>query len=291
VPLEPKRVERSIRDRSEGADHDRVERSIRDRSEGARRDQYQAASGEPFLPPPSGHSPAPARRTLKGRLADLLLVGLAFVVGACALTAYTTFRIWQVGQQDGRRPVDAIVVLGAAQYNGRPSGALAARLDHAIELYKDGYAPYLITTGGNLPGDRTTEAETGYCYAVKHGVPASAILLENTGSDTLESLQHVRAIFDAYGLHTALFVSDRSHMLRVLRLAQDQGIEAWASPTETSPDDMVGQLIYNSMVHELGGMALYLLVDQDPDSLGRPTTTTTTPTGPVILGSTTSARC
>jgi uncharacterized SAM-binding protein YcdF (DUF218 family) len=196
-------------------------------------------------------------------------VTLAFVLGACALTAYTTLRIWQVGQQDGRRNVDAIVVLGTAQYNGRPSAALAARLDHAIDLYNAGYARYLITTGGNLPGDRTTEAETGYCYAVKQGgVPPSAILMENTGRDTLESIQHVRAIFDAYGLHTALFVSDRSHMLRILRLAQDQGIEAWASPTTTSPDDNDQDLAYKSMVHELGGLGLYAFVEEDPGLAG-----------------------
>ena len=211
----------------------------------------------------------PPRLTWRRRLSDLLLVALAFCLGACALTAYTTFRIWQVGHQDGRHYVDAIVVLGAAQYNGRPSGALAARLDHAIELYKEGYAPYLITTGGNLPGDRTTEAETGFCYATKQGgLPASAILMENTGRTTEESIQHVRAIFDARGLHTALFVSDRSHMLRILRLAQDLGIEAWASPTETSPDDIDQDLVYKSMVHELGGLGLYLLVGEDPDSSG-----------------------
>jgi uncharacterized SAM-binding protein YcdF (DUF218 family) len=197
----------------------------------------------------------------------------AFCLGALALTAYTTFRIWQVGQQDGRRHVDAIVVLGAAQYNGRPSGALAARLDHAIELYKEGYAPYLITTGGNLPGDLTTEAETGRRYAIARGVPASAILFENTGRDTLESLQNVRAIFDEYGLHTALFVSDRSHMLRVLRLAQDQGIEAWASPTTTSPDDIEPDLVFNSMVHELGAMALYAFVNDGSVPGGGPPAT------------------
>jgi len=209
-----------------------------------------------------GHRTTPGQR-----VRDLVLVTLAFVIAACALTAYTTFRIWQVGQQDGRRNVDAIVVLGTAQYNGRPSAALAARLDHAIELYNAGYARYLITTGGNLPGDRTTEAETGYCYAVKHGgVPSSAILMENTGRDTLESIQHVRAIFETYGLHTALFVSDRSHMLRVLRLAQDQGIEAWASPTTTSPDDNDPNLAYKSIAHELGGLGLYAFVEEDSDA-------------------------
>jgi uncharacterized SAM-binding protein YcdF (DUF218 family) len=211
------------------------------------------------------------RLTWGERLRDLLLVILLFALGGCALTAYTTFRIWQVGQQDGRRHVDAIVVLGAAQYNGRPSGALAARLDHAIELYKEGDAPYLITTGGNLPGDNYTEAQTGFNYATKRGVPASAILMEDTGHTTLESIRNVRAILDARGLHTALFVSDRSHMLRVLRVAQDQGIEAWSSPTETSPDDIDATLLYKSMVHELGGLSLYLFVNADPDTIAAPT--------------------
>jgi uncharacterized SAM-binding protein YcdF (DUF218 family) len=210
------------------------------------------------------------RPTLGQRLRDLLLVALLFCLAGCGLTAYTSFRIWQVGQQDGRRNVDAIVVLGAAQYNGRPSGALAARLDHAIELYKRGYAQYLITTGGNLPGDRTTEAETGRCYAVtKGGLPAAHILMENTGGSTLESIQNVKAIFQARGLHTALFVSDRSHMLRILRLAADQGIEAWASPTETSPDDLDSDLASKSMIHEVGGMGLTIFANQDPDPTGR----------------------
>lgn len=209
-----------------------------------------------------------ARLTPGERLRDLLLVAFAFLLGATLLTGYAAFRIWQVGQEDGRRPVDAIVVLGAAQYNGRPSGALAARLDHAIELYKAGVAPYLITTGGKLPGDNYTEAQTGFNYATKRGVPASAILMEDTGRTTLESIQHVKTIFDAHGFQTALFVSDRSHMLRVLRQAQDQGIEAWSSPTATSPDDIDSTLAYKSLIHELGGIGLYLFVNEDVDSGG-----------------------
>jgi vancomycin permeability regulator SanA len=198
----------------------------------------------------------------------VLLVLVAFALAGGALTAYTTFRIWQVGQQDTRQHVDAIVVLGAAQYNGRPSPVLQARLDHAIELYNDGYAPYLITTGGKMEGDNYTEAQTGFIYATKRGVPAAAILMEDTGSTTLESMQHVRAVFDAHGLHTALFVSDRSHMLRVLRLAQDQGIEGWASPTTTSPDDTSANLHYKSMVHELGAFAQYVFINADPGGDG-----------------------
>jgi uncharacterized SAM-binding protein YcdF (DUF218 family) len=221
---------------------------------------------------PRGLTAQASRPRLKWgeRLRDLLLVGVAFALGAGLLTAYTALRIWQVGQADGRRHVDAIVVLGAAQYNGRPSGALAARLDHAIELYKEGDAPYVITTGGKLPGDNYTEAQTGFNYATKRGVPASAILMETTGRTTLESIRNVRAIFDAHGFQTALFVSDRSHMLRVLVLAHDQGIEAWSSPTETSPDDIDASLIYKSMIHELGGLGLYVFVNADPDTVQDP---------------------
>jgi uncharacterized SAM-binding protein YcdF (DUF218 family) len=200
--------------------------------------------------------------SLRRRLADLILVGLAFSLGAAAITGYTVFRIWQVGQQDNRRHVDAIVVLGAAQYNGRPSAVLAARLDHAIALYKEGWAPYLVFTGGKLPGDVYTEAETGRRYAIARGVPASAILMENTGSTTLESIRNVRAIFDANELRSALFVSDRTHMLRVLRQASDQGIDAWGSPTDTSPADTDPDMHFDALMHELGGLGEYWFLQQ-----------------------------
>jgi uncharacterized SAM-binding protein YcdF (DUF218 family) len=209
--------------------------------------------------------------TWRSRLRDLLLVALAFIVGGAALTAFTVYRIWDVGQHDNRRPVDAIVVLGAAQYNGRPSAVLAARLDHAIELYKEGYAPNFIVTGGKLPGDRLTEAATERNYAVARGVPASAILGETTGRTTLESIQNVRALLDAHGLHTVLFVSDRTHMLRVLRLASDQGIEAWGSPTESSPADNDSQMHFDALMHELGALGYYAFLESEPvpdDSVG-----------------------
>jgi len=216
--------------------------------------------------------------TWRSRLRDLLAVALAFIIGGAALTAFTVYRIWDVGQHDNRRPVDAIVVLGAAQYNGRPSAVLAARLDHAIELYKDGYAPYFVVTGGKLPGDRLTEAATERNYAIARGVPASAILGETTGRTTLESIQNVFALFDTHGLHTALFVSDRTHMLRVLRLAADQGIEAWGSPTESSPADNDSQMHFNALMHELGALGFYTFLESEPvpdDSAGPPATSPT----------------
>jgi uncharacterized SAM-binding protein YcdF (DUF218 family) len=212
--------------------------------------------------PPRDPRSATASVTWGRRLRDLLALIVVFALGAVLAIAFTTVRIWQVGNQDGRRKADAIVVLGTAQYNGRPSPALAARLDHAIELYLEGDAKWFITTGGNQPGDWTTEAEVGRKYAIAHGVPAAAILFENTGGTTYESMVEVRALMAAHGLHSALFVSDRSHMLRVLLLARDQGIEAWSSPTETSPDD-VGAAWDVAALHELGALAQYLLTQQD----------------------------
>jgi uncharacterized SAM-binding protein YcdF (DUF218 family) len=199
----------------------------------------------------------PRQVSWHSKVRDLLLVVLAFAVGGVALTAYTVYRVWDVGQHDNRRNVDAIVVLGAAQYNGRPSGVLAARLDHAIDLYGQGYAHWFVVTGGKLPGDRVTEAEAEREYAMKRGVPADAIIGETTGGTTLESIRNVKALFDEKGITTALFVSDRTHMLRVLRLAQDQGIEAWGSPTTTSPADTDSHMHFNALMHELGALGQY----------------------------------
>jgi uncharacterized SAM-binding protein YcdF (DUF218 family) len=214
----------------------------------------------------SGGRPNERRVTRLSRLRDLFLVVLAFAIGGMALTAYTAYRVWDVGQHDNRRSVDAIVVLGAAQYNGRPSAVLAARLDHAIELYNEGYAHWFVVTGGKLPGDRVTEAATEKAYATKRGVPPEAIIGETTGGTTLESIENLKALFDQKGIRTALFVSDRTHMLRVLRLAQDQGIEAWGSPTTTSPADTDSQMHFNALMHELGALGYYAFLADEPVS-------------------------
>ena len=132
-------------------------------------------------------------------------------------------------------PADAIVVMGAAQYDGRPSPIFAARLDHAIALYKSGLAKWLVVTGGKAEGDRTTEAAAARKYAIAKGVPSDSILSEDQSRDTLESIHGVAAVLREHGLSNAVFVSDRPHMLRVLRMAGDAGITAWGSPTKTSP--------------------------------------------------------
>ena len=132
-------------------------------------------------------------------------------------------------------------------------------------------------TGGKLPGDRVTEAESEREYAMKRGVPASAIIGETTGGTTLESIRNVKALFDEKGIRSALFVSDRTHMLRVLRLAQDQDIEAWGSPTETSPADTQPQMHFNALMHELGALGEYAFLTGNPFGGGPATAATTEP--------------
>ncbi len=191
-------------------------------------------------------------------------------VGAFAIVlaagAATTFRIWQQGQQDERRPADAIVVLGAAQYDGRPSPVLAARLAHAVELWHAGLASTFVVTGGRIPGDTTTEAAVAREYAIDHGVPADAIIGEDQARNTLTSMRSVAVLLKEHGLHTALFVSDPTHMLRVLRMADDLGIEGYGSPTTSSPAmaDPISRL--EATLHELGALGVYFVTGGDPES-------------------------
>jgi len=193
----------------------------------------------------------------------LVRLSLAGIILGAAAVGWATYRIWDIGSHDDQRPADAIVVLGAAQYNGRLSAILKSRLDHAIDLYHAGIAPYLVMTGGKGgPTDVTTEAESGRAYAIQRGVPPSAILMENRGRTTLESLRGVASLFHDEGLRTAVFVSDRSHMLRVLRISRDEGIVAYGSPTATSPSDSTLDDRFRATVHELGGLGLYFVTGE-----------------------------
>jgi uncharacterized SAM-binding protein YcdF (DUF218 family) len=194
---------------------------------------------------------------------DLIAIGIVAATGAAVIVGYAAYRIEQQGQRDDQRPAGAVVVLGAAQYDGRPSGVFAARLDHAVQLYLAGTAPWLVVTGGKLPGDRTTEAAVARAYALERGVPPDRILVEDAGRSTLESLRSVGVILRDHGIRDAVFVSDRTHMLRVLRMARDQGIVAFGSPTTTSPSDANPQLRFAATLHELGALGLYFLAGSE----------------------------
>lgn len=177
---------------------------------------------------------------------------------------FATVRIWQQGATDERRPADAILVLGAAQYDGKPSPVFEARLEHAVALWKEGVAPWFVVTGGKLPGDRTTEAAVARGYAVAHGVPEDAIFGEDEAHNTLDSLAAVAVQLRDRNLRTVVLVSDPTHMLRTLRIAEDLGLEAWGSPTSTSP--IVGDPVRTARatLHELGALAFYFLTGGAP---------------------------
>ena len=141
--------------------------------------------------------------------------------------------LWE--RRDDARAADAIVVLGAAQYDGRPSPVLKARLDHAVSLWDRHLAPRLVLTGGMGDGDTTSEAAVGRRYAVKHGVPDSVILMETRGRTTAESVQRVAGMLDILSRREVILVSDPFHMLRLSILARRFGLSPRTSPTRTSP--------------------------------------------------------
>ena len=189
---------------------------------------------------------------------DLIRLAVTACLAVALAAGYTTYRIWAQGQKDETRPADVIVVMGAAQYDGRPSPVFASRLDHGVALYLAGVAPRLLLTGGKAIGDRTTEAAVGRAFAIAHGVPAEAIMVEDESRTTLESVRAVAGLLETDHLRMAVFVSDRPHMLRVLRMAADNGITAWGSPTRTSPIEGDPGLV-DATVHELGALAQYFL--------------------------------
>jgi uncharacterized SAM-binding protein YcdF (DUF218 family) len=162
-------------------------------------------------------------------------VAAGFVVAAFLLWLLSAALVVLWGSRDSARSADAIVVLGAAQYAGRPSPVLRARLDHAIELFRAGRAPRLILTGGMGTGDTTSEAAVSARYVRKLGIPDSAILLEPEGRTTSQSLRAVATMMQERQLHTAILVSDPFHMLRLRILAARLGVKASTSPTRTSP--------------------------------------------------------
>lgn len=162
---------------------------------------------------------------LIGRVCVVLLV-----LWSASLTA-----VLMVGNHDSAQTSDAIVVLGAAQYAGRPSPVLEARLDHAIRLYRRGIAPRLIVTGGKAAGDITSEAETSARYARRNGVPATAIILEDESRSTTEQMHSVARMARSRGMSSVVLVSDRFHMLRLLLTAWKLQLTAYGSPTSSSP--------------------------------------------------------
>jgi uncharacterized SAM-binding protein YcdF (DUF218 family) len=167
------------------------------------------------------------RSYLRTTVAVAAVVLMAWVISMIAVE--------RVGRRDEAQRADAIVVLGAAQYVGRPSPVLRARVDHAVSLWKRGLAPTLILTGGTGVGDTTSEAAVARKYAMSQGVPDRVIVVEIKGRTTSESMRAVARIMDDREQSSVILVSDPFHMLRLSILARRFGLEPYTSPTRTSP--------------------------------------------------------
>lgn len=181
----------------------------------------------------------------------------AAILAIVLLVASTALAIWWTARQDARPASDAIVVLGSAQYNGRPSSIFAARLEHAMKLYRAGVAPVIVTVGGKETGDRFTEAEAGRDYMAKNGVPAKALLAVPKGVDTLESMQDVAAVFATHGWHSAVLVTDPWHAMRAQKMAEDAGMDAVSSPTRQGPAVETRTTQFRYIVRETAAYLLY----------------------------------
>jgi uncharacterized SAM-binding protein YcdF (DUF218 family) len=190
-------------------------------------------------------------------------VALVVVLGLpAAWFAVNLVAVHRVGRSDQAAAVDAIVVLGAAQYDGRPSPQLAARLDHVVELWQRGLAPLVVTTGGKRPDDRFTEAGASASYLEERGVPAAAIV-QVGGSTSFESIEAVASVLmarsaDGTRRPTVLLVSDPFHSLRIRLTAEELGLDARVSPTRTSP--VRGRRAWRREVGEAAGVAVGRLI-------------------------------
>lgn len=195
------------------------------------------------------------------RVAKLVIIMLVVLSGvAIVCLAILVFAILHQARLDERAPADVILVLGAAQWDGQPSPDLQARLDHAYDLYHDGYAPMIVLTGGTGRGDTFSESAVSKAYLEQRGVPASAMRTVG-GLTTWQNLQAAREAELREG-ERVLLVSDPFHMFRVKRMAQDLGLVTLTSPTRTSPIRPNTLLEYRYVARECAAYIVYLFVQR-----------------------------
>ncbi|MFN8022074.1 MAG: YdcF family protein [Acidimicrobiales bacterium] len=200
-------------------------------------DELWAATTGYDTPPVVDPTPVGGVRIVRPRRSwpkRIALALLAIVLGLVGYYLVTLYQVWSTGRSDQAQPVDAIVVMGAAQYDGRPSLQLQARLDHVVALWGQGLADTVVVTGGNQPGDRFTEADVSAEYLIERGVPETAILRETVGRSSYGSLEQVAAILQPLGKRSVLIVSDPFHLLRSKLSADELGLTAYVSPTPTT---------------------------------------------------------
>jgi uncharacterized SAM-binding protein YcdF (DUF218 family) len=159
-----------------------------------------------------------------------LLSALTAFVGFASYLVYLADQVRRQSYIDDARPADIIVVLGAAEYRGKPSPVLEARLRHALALYEQRFAPFILTTGGAGGDPRFTESEVGRNYLLSHGVPPEAIVMEDEGDSTIHSAVAVAEIMDRMRMHSCIIVSDSYHLFRVKRILMERGLLVYTSP-------------------------------------------------------------
>ena len=183
---------------------------------------------------------------------------VVLLVAALAYPATLAFLVWEQSRDDEVSPAEAIVVLGAAQYDGVPSPVFEARLEQAAHLFDTDVSDTIIVTGGKQPGDRFTESEAGETYLIEHGVSAERILLEEQGTTTLESLRGVADIAEQQGIDSVLLVSDPLHSRRIKTMALDLGFEAaYTSPASYVELNRSRATKVRELVHEVASLLAY----------------------------------
>ncbi len=191
-------------------------------------------------------------RFIRRAVVVVALLGVAYV-------GVTFLQVLRAAGDDDRSPVDAIVVLGAAQYDGAPSPVLASRLDHAFELWEAGVADIVVTTGSNRPGDRFTEGFAGFEYLRFAGVPEQQILVVTDGDSSWQQLAATARVLRGEGLDSVVLVSDPYHALRLRQIADQVGLQATVSSTDGSSS--IRQLVRETAAVSLGRILGYRRVD------------------------------
>ena len=191
----------------------------------------------------NGHRSVRLRKFLTITLLSIILLSLSYLL-------IVFFQVWLNSARDQARPVDAIVVLGAAQWDGVPSPVLEARLEKALKLYEEGLSPIIVTTGSKQTGDRFTEAYAGLTYLLERSVPESSILVVVDGNNTFESLSATANVLTGRGIgNKVILVSDPYHALRAKEIAHEVGLQAWFSPTDLSSS-------FSQLIRETAGTSV-----------------------------------
>ena len=200
-----------------------------------------------------------------GKLFVRLVAGL--LIGSLLGVLGVAYAVWKVARETSDTPADAIVVLGAAQYDGVPSAVFQWRLQHALDLWRDGLAGTIVTVGGNRAGDQFTEASAGKKWLVEEGgVPEDAVVAVESGSNTLTSAKALGPVFADRGWTDALVVTDPPHTLRAKAMIADQGIVVYGSPTRAGPAVRTRKTQLEYIVRETAALLYYGILGGSPEA-------------------------